>query len=58
MNRMESNPKARVKDLQYFLKQAYKNGTIKCPECFNLIEPDAEKCSCDWKNPLRQFGLI
>jgi len=45
-------------NLQYFLKQAYKKGTIKCPECFNLLDPDAEDCSCGWKNPLRQFGLI
>ena len=55
---MESKTKAKVKDLQYFLEQAYKKGTIKCPECFNLLEPDAEDCSCGWKNPLRQFGLI
>ena len=55
---MESKTKIRMKDLQYFLKQAYKKGTIKCPECFNLLDPDAEDCSCGWKNPLRQFGLI
>lgn len=58
MKQMESKTKAKVKDLQPFIEEAYYEGTITCPKCFNLIEPDAEECSCGWKNPLRQFGLI
>lgn len=55
---MVSKTKVNVKDLKYFLKEAYENETITCPKCYNLIEPDAEQCSYGWKNPLRQFGLI
>ncbi|MFX1452227.1 MAG: hypothetical protein ACFFCM_15425 [Promethearchaeota archaeon] len=56
---MEGNPpKVNVKDIQYFLEQAYKKGRIKCPKCFIFLEPDADECSCGWTNPLRCFGLI
>lgn len=40
------------------VKQAKKNGTIKCPKCFNLLEPDTENCFCGWENPLILIGLI
>lgn len=33
-------------------------GIIECRWCGNTIEPDAESCSCGWKNPLVQLGLI
>lgn len=34
------------------------DGVIYCEECGNAIEPDAEKCSCGWVNPVRAMGMI
>lgn len=44
--------------LENILKQAVTEGAIKCPNCGNLIEPDAPKCVCGWKNPLPAEGYI
>ena len=56
---MEGNsPKVKIKNIQYFLEQAYKKGRITCPKCFTLLEPDTDKCVCGWDNPLRRFDLI
>jgi len=45
-------------NIKYYLEQALWEGFIICPKCSNRIEPDAEKCSCGWINPLREYGLI
>ena len=34
------------------------DGIITCKKCGNSIEPDCEKCSCGWKNPLVSMGFI
>jgi len=44
--------------LEKMLQQAVEEGIIVCPEYGNVIEPDAEKCSCGWKNELVLEGLI
>jgi len=40
------------------LEEAVMNGVICCPECGNRIEPDCEKCSCGWINPVMAMGFI
>jgi len=40
------------------LKQAALEGVITCPKCSSSLEPDAERCSCGWKNVLVKFGFI
>jgi len=47
-----------TKQLEKLLRQAVRDGVITCPKCGNHIEPDAEECSCGWKNILREEGLI
>lgn len=46
------------RSLTKLLREAAIEGVITCPKCENQIEPDAEKCHCGWKNPLREMGLI
>lgn len=45
-------------ELTCILEDATFKGIITCPECGNHLEPDAEKCSCGWINPLLGMGLI
>ena len=44
--------------LEKLLREAVEQGVITCPECGNLLEPDAEQCICGWKNLLRIMGVI
>ena len=44
--------------IDQLLKQAAYDGVIECPKCGRNLEPDAEKCSCGWVNPLRKYGFI
>ena len=44
--------------IEKILEEAATQGTITCPDCGNLIEPDAMECSCGWLNPLPEMGLI
>ena len=44
--------------LEHLLKQAAEDGIITCPKCGCSIEPDSEKCSCGWRNPLPAGGYI
>lgn len=45
-------------DIENLLEQAAYSGIICCPICGNSIEPDCDKCSCGWVNPLIEKGLI
>ena len=49
-----SNPQV---DMESLITQAM-DGLIECPKCHESLEPDAEKCSCGWLNPLITGGLI
>ncbi|MFH0748564.1 MAG: hypothetical protein V1915_01380 [Candidatus Bathyarchaeota archaeon] len=44
--------------VERLLREALEDGVLTCPKCDNLIEPDAEKCQCGWKNPFRKSGYI
>jgi hypothetical protein len=44
--------------IEKLLKQVAEMGAIECPKCGKDLEPDAEKCSCGWENPLRKLGYI
>jgi len=44
--------------IEKLLAEAATDGTITCPKCGNSLEPDANKCSCGWKNPLVESGYI
>lgn len=55
---VEGDEKTRKRiELDNLLSQAL-DGVIECPRCGNNLEPDAKKCVCGWKNPLRGLGLI
>jgi len=44
--------------IEELLRQAATEGVITCPNCGNLLEPDAEQCLCEWRNPLVRLGYI
>jgi len=44
--------------MESILEEAALDGVITCRKCGNRIEPDCDKCSCGWKNPLIEMGLI
>jgi ribosomal protein L40E len=45
-------------DFNDLLEQAATDSVIECPKCGATLEPDAEVCSCGWKNLLREMGAI
>ena len=45
-------------EVEEILRQAAFDSVIECPECGNLLEPDADECPCGWKNPLVEMGMI
>jgi len=40
------------------MEETLMEGVITCPKCGNRIEPDCDVCSCGWKNPLIEMGMI
>ena len=44
--------------IENILEQAAIEGMITCIICGNNIEPDCDTCSCGWKNPLIELGMI
>ena len=40
------------------MRQALIHGGLECPECGEMIEPEAGSCPCGWVNPLMEEGLI
>ncbi len=48
----------RKRALEKLLEDAAIEGVIECGKCGNSLEPDAEHCSCGWKNPLIKMGYI
>lgn len=45
--------------LEKLLREAALEGVIHCPECGNVMEPDADSCvECDWKNVLKEGGWV
>ena len=44
-------------DIEALLREAI-DGLITCPDCGSDLEPDAEKCPCGWRNPLKTLGIV
>lgn len=56
-----AKPKRRGKKLGRILRtarEAATDGFIHCWKCGRTLEPDSEKCSCGWRNPLPYLGYI
>jgi len=45
-------------NIDELMKEAMEEESITCPECGEILEVDADKCSCDWENPLVKMGLV
>ena len=44
-------------ELEDIMKEAIE-GLIYCRDCGNTLEPDNPECSCGWKNPIVEMGMI